>query len=147
LVFAAYGYLKIRQESLEQAAEWFEQASTSEEQANVNTAAVVCNRGEILARMNHWQESVPVLRTCADMSKRAKQDDEATIFMNLATAHYMTRDFDQAEHVLLDEMEESPEVLQFLETVRSSRATLEEWARKKAAEAEVEAAPESTATE
>lgn len=131
LVFGAYGYLLSTQDKLEQAAEWFQKASDAAERAKVvNMVGPVCNQGEILARMNRWKESIPVLQQCAELSVRGREQDD-TKLMNLAKAYYMSRDFDRAEAVLMEEMTQTQEVQEFLETVRSARVMVQEWEEKK----------------
>jgi hypothetical protein len=116
---------------LEQAAEWFQKASDAAERAKVvNMVGPVCNQGEILARMNRWKESVPVLQQCAELSVRGREQDD-TKLMNLAKAYYMSRDFDRAEAALMEEMTQTQEVQEFLETVRSARVMVQEWEEKK----------------
>jgi hypothetical protein len=51
--------------------------------------------------------------------------------MNLAKAYYMSRDFDRAEAALMEEMTQTQEVQEFLETVRSARVMVQEWEEKK----------------
>jgi hypothetical protein len=127
---------------LEQAAEWFQKASDAAERAKVNMVGPVCNQGEILARMKRWEESVPALQQCAELSVRGREQDD-TKLMNLAKAYYMSRDFDRAEAVLLEDMTQTQEVQEFLETVRSARVMVQEWEEKKKKAAAAAAAAEA----
>jgi len=129
LVYAAYGYLLSQQERFEEAATWFAKASEAAELTGVNAVGSVCNEGEILARLGKWQESVPVLKKCAELSVRSREWNRSTKLMNLAKAYYMTLDFDLAEQVLVNDMEQTDETLSFLETVRKVKQQQEERAK------------------
>ena len=129
LVFSQYGYLLSQEERFEEAVIWFSKASASSESAGVNAIGPVCNEGEILARLGKWAESVPVLEKCADLSTRGREWNKDTKLMNLAKAYYMTREFDAAEKVLMQDMSQTEETASFLETVRKAKKQQEDRAR------------------
>lgn len=129
LVFAVYGYLKSQQELYEEAAEWFHKASDSAEAMGVNPLGSMCNEGEIFARLGKWQVSLPILRKCADLSVKGRDWNKDVKLMNLAKALYMTRAFDEAERMLMHDMEQTKETLDFLETVSKTKKKLEEQKR------------------